>query len=123
MPCFREQYPPPELLAELLPIHAVCVRQTGVSEAAIAEFSDGAEHDDPLLKCYMACVFEESQVIGPNGDVHLETLYNRLPDSMKKVALKMGLPCLKINGEGRCERAFWLNRCWKRTDPTHYFII
>lgn len=125
------QYPPPELLESLRPVHAACVQRTGVSEATIVEYSDARHPDDAAhaatdieqLKCYMACVFEQTQVVDRNGDVHLETLYNRLPDSMKDVALKMGLRCLKVSGSGPCERAFWLHSCWKRSDPMHYFII
>lgn len=117
------QYPPPEFVEVLQPIHTTCVHKTGVSEVAITTFSEGAVHADAQLKCYMACVFEETDMYGANGEVHLESVYNALPDSMKDVALKMGLACLKVRGEGRCERAFWLHSCWRRIDPVHYFLV
>lgn len=118
------QYPPPDFLETLRPIRERCANESGVGADAIRQFSDGESHDaDSQLKCYMACMFEVSDVLGPDGDVHLETLYNRLPQSMKAAALKMGVPCLKIQGEGRCERAYYLHSCWKRSDPEHYFIV
>lgn len=47
------EYPPPEMLEALKPIHDVCVKKTGATEEAIKEFSDGNIHDDENLKCYM----------------------------------------------------------------------
>lgn len=46
-------YPPPELLEALKPVHDACVVKTGVTEEAIREFSDGKIHEDEKLKCYM----------------------------------------------------------------------
>lgn len=47
------EYPPPELLQALKPVHDVCVKKTGATEEAIKEFSDGNIHEDENLKCYM----------------------------------------------------------------------
>lgn len=47
------EYPPPELLEVLKPIHDICIKKTGVTEEAIIEFSDGQIHEDENLKCYM----------------------------------------------------------------------
>lgn len=47
------EYPPPELLEALKPIHDICMKKTGATEEAIKEFSDGNIHDDKNLKCYM----------------------------------------------------------------------
>lgn len=49
------EYPPPELLEALKPIHDICITKTGVTEEAIKEFSDGQIHEDEKLKCYMVC--------------------------------------------------------------------
>lgn len=43
----------------MIPIGAKCKGEIGVSEASIKEFNDGQVHEDPLLKCYMACLFRE----------------------------------------------------------------
>ncbi|XP_032597537.1 general odorant-binding protein 83a [Drosophila grimshawi] len=117
-----ETYPPPELLKALAPVHDTCVAKTGVTEAAIKEFSDGEVHEDEKLKCYMYCVFDETDVLHEDGEVHLEKLLDRL-DSMHDIAINMGKRCLYPKGDTKCERAFWLHRCWKQADPKHYFLI
>lgn len=117
------EYPPPELLELLRPIHDTCVAQTGVTDEAIIKFSDDEIHEDANLKCYMNCIFHQTGVMDENNNVHLEKLLNSLPDSMKDIALKMGVKCLKVKGDTECERAFWLHKCWKTTDPKHYFLV
>lgn len=88
-----------------------------MSAAAIKEFSDGEVHEDEKLKCYMYCVFDETDVLHEDGEVHLEKLLDRLPDSMHDIAVNMGKKCLYPKGDTKCERAFWLHRCWKQADP------
>nr|QGW50690.1 odorant-binding protein 26 [Propsilocerus akamusi] len=117
------EYPPPELLEAVKPIRKICIAKTGVTEEAIKEFSDGQVHEDEKLKCYMNCVFHETNVVDDSGNVHLEKLHNSLPDSMHDVALHMGIRCLYPEGDTLCEKAFWLNKCWKLADPKHYFLI
>lgn len=84
---------------------------------AIKEFSDGEVHEDEKLKCYMYCVFDETDVLHEDGEVHLEKLLDRMPDSMHDIAVNMGKRCLYPKGDTKCERAFWLHRCWKQADP------
>lgn len=52
-----------------------------------------------------------------SGNVHLELLHESLPDSMHDIALHMGKRCLYPKGETLCEKAFWLHKCWKESDP------
>lgn len=68
----------------------------------------------------MNCVFHESEVVDETGNVHFEKLYDRLPDSFKKIGLKMGSRCLVVQGDSLCERAFWIHKCWKMADPKVY---
>lgn len=56
-------WPPPELLEAVKPAHDACVTKTGVTEEAIKEFSDGQIHEDEKLKCYMSCIFHETNVV------------------------------------------------------------
>ncbi|XP_050100489.1 pheromone-binding protein-related protein 6 [Anopheles aquasalis] len=117
------EYPPPELLEALRPLHDTCVKKTGVTDEAIKKFSDEEIHEDEKLKCYMNCLFHEAKVVDDNGDVHLEKLHDSLPDSMHNIALHMGKRCLYPEGETLCEKAFWLHKCWKQSDPKHYFLV
>nr|AAO74646.1 odorant-binding protein 3-2 [Aedes aegypti] len=117
------EYPPPELLQALKPLRDICQKKTGVSDEAILEFSDGKVHEDEKLKCYMNCLFHEAKVVDDTGHVHLEKLHDALPDSMRDIAMHMGKRCLYPEGENLCEKAFWLHKCWKESDPKHYFLI
>lgn len=65
----------------------------------------------------MDCLFHEAGVLGEDDEVHLEKLHSMLPTSMQDIALKMGKDCLNPQGENRCEKAFWLHKCWKTADP------
>lgn len=89
-----------------------------VSTEAIKEFSDGVTHEaDEDLKCYMHCIFREANVLSDDGVVHLEKLHEMLPASMQDIAMQMGKECLHPEGDNQCEKAYWLHKCWKMTDP------
>lgn len=91
------------------------------SAAAVKEFSDGAVVDevDESLKCYMNCMFHEMEVVDDRGHVHLEKVQDAFGDNqeMHLILLNMGKRCLYPKGDTLCDKAFWLNRCWKRADP------
>lgn len=108
------------------PIHDTCVKQTGVTEAAIKQFSDGDLHEDEKLKCYMSCVFVEAGVVDDENHLHLEKLaegVEQLDDEVQAIAMNMGKKCLRPEGKTPCETAFWFHKCWKQADPKHYFLI
>lgn len=91
-----------------------------LNTAAIKEFSDGEiVEGDEALKCYMSCMFHEMQVVDDNGNVHLELVQDAFgdDDEMHLILLNMGKRCLYPKGDSLCEKAFWLNKCWKNADP------
>lgn len=65
----------------------------------------------------MHCLLDEGGMVDEMGNVLLEKLHDSLPEIMQPIAMKMGVKCLKIKGNTSCERAFWLNACWKQADP------
>lgn len=118
-----DDWPPPELIEILRPARAACIKKTGVTEEAIKKFSDEEIHEDEALKCYMSCIFHETNVVDDTGHVHLEKLLKSLPERMHDIAFSMGKKCLYPVGDNMCEKAFWLHKCWKTQDPVHYFLI
>lgn len=119
-----DDWPPKELVEVLTPARKVCIKKTGVTEEAIRKFSDDEIHEDDALKCYMSCIFHETNVVDDSGEhVHLEKLLKMLPERMLDIAFQMGKKCLHPVGQNLCERAFWLNSCWKTADPVHYFLV
>nr|QYL00041.1 OBP15 [Eupeodes corollae] len=117
-----DEWPPKGILAMIKPITESCVKKTGVTQEAIREFSDGEIHEDEALKCYMNCIFHEFEVVDENGDVHLETLFRTVPDSIREVLLNMSKNCIHPEGDTLCHKAWWFHQCWKKADPVHYFL-
>ncbi|EDW14675.2 general odorant-binding protein 83a [Drosophila mojavensis] len=117
-----EDYPPRNVLKMSKLFHDICVEQTGVSEAAIKEFSDGEIHDDEKLKCYMNCLFHEFEVVDDDGDVHLEKLFSSVPHSIRDNLMAMSQECIHPIGDTLCHKAWWFHQCWKKADPKHYFL-
>lgn len=115
------------MIAKWTPHHDSCVPKTGVTEEAIRHFSDGEAivEDDEALKCYMSCLFHEMDVVDDRGFVHLEKVQDAYGDNeeMHLILLNMGKRCLYPKGDTLCEKAFWLNSCWKRADPKVVVIL
>lgn len=68
----------------------------------------------------MNCVFHEAQVVDDNGEVHFEkiqTHVDRWDQEIRDIATNILKPCTKPEGADLCERAFWVHKCWKTTDP------
>ncbi|XP_065365377.1 pheromone-binding protein-related protein 6-like [Calliphora vicina] len=116
-------WPPPVILKMAKPFHDTCVEKTGVTDEAIKEFSDGQIHEDEALKCYMNCLFHEFSVVDDNGDVHLETLFQSIPGSLRDLLVKASENCVHPEGDTLCHKAWWFHQCWKKADPVHYFLI
>ncbi|KAH8359098.1 hypothetical protein KR093_004247, partial [Drosophila rubida] len=112
-----DNYPPSNVLKMAKLFHDTCVEQTGVSEAAIKEFSDGEIHEDEKLKCYMNCLFHEFEVVDDNGDVHLDTLFHSVPHSIRDKLIAMSQHCIHPEGDTLCHKAWWFHQCWKKADP------
>uniref|UniRef100_A0A182SNT8 Uncharacterized protein n=1 Tax=Anopheles maculatus TaxID=74869 RepID=A0A182SNT8_9DIPT len=118
------EYPPPKTLAFLRPFGVLCVKETGVSPSAIKRFSDeDAFEDDRGLKCYMDCMFRLTNVTDDRGELHMGKLLDHVPHEFEDIALRMGVRCTRPKGKDVCERAFWFHRCWKQSDPVHYYLV
>ncbi|KAJ6641117.1 Pheromone-binding protein-related protein 6 [Pseudolycoriella hygida] len=115
-----DKWPPPEFLEFIKPIRKSCQEKTGVSDAAIAEFSDGQVHEDAALKCYMNCLFHEFKVVDDKGEVHfekIETHVAKLDEEVRHIASNLIAKCQNPTGADQCERAFSIHKCWKTNDP------
>lgn len=74
----------------------------------------------------MHCVFVEGHLVDENGELHLEKLQthiDQLDEEIRNIAVRMGRKCLYAQGDDLCEKAFWYHKCWKSSDPMHYFLI
>ncbi|XP_049532400.1 general odorant-binding protein 83a-like [Anopheles darlingi] len=119
-----DTYPPPDTLEFYKPYAKQCIAETGVSVAAVKRFSDeDVFEDDQKLKCYMECMFRVSNLTDSKGEVHLGKLLETIKPEFEDLALRMGAKCMKTKGKDLCERAFWYHKCWKMSDPVHYYLI
>lgn len=84
----------------------------------IKEFSDGAYVEDGNLKCYMHCVFSEAGLVdGPEERVNIVRVYDLFNKTEETITvLNMLRYCLYPEGDNLCEKAFSLNKCWKKAD-------
>lgn len=94
---------------------------------AIKAYSDTDAAADDKLRCYMACLFQECNVVDAEGHLHLDKLMAGIEAALSKevqdIAVNMGKKCLRAEGTTACETAGWYNDCWKKSDPTHYFLV
>lgn len=94
---------------------------------AIKEFDAGEIHEDAALKCYMYCVFETMGIWGADDKLQLIKLADHVEENydeeIQEIAFSMGRKCLKPIGDNKCERAFSYHKCWKMSEPKHYFLI
>lgn len=67
----------------------------------------------------MNCLFHEYEVVDDGGDLHVDKVKIKIPDSVKEVAYRLLDTCLGAHepGETLCDRAFLLHTCWKQADP------
>lgn len=88
---------------------------------AIKEFDSGDIHEDANLKCYMLCIFEAMDIWGEDDRLHLMKLADHLDENydeeIQDIAIRMGRKCVRVEGDNKCERAFWYHKCWKMQDP------
>ncbi|XP_031630853.1 pheromone-binding protein-related protein 6-like [Contarinia nasturtii] len=124
----NDEWPTPELLKFLAPIRKKCQAQIGISDEAIKEYDVGDSLDaKQSVKCYMACIFRESNAIAPNGDVNMSTfepLLSNMSDELKTALGKLFVACPgNMTAEDDCERIYLHSRCMKEADPKIYFLI
>lgn len=54
------------------------------------------------------------------GTYHYEKMLELIPESMKKIAYRMGKDCIHFKGEegdDLCQVSYDLHKCWQQTDP------
>lgn len=70
----------------------------------------------------MTCVFQEFHLMDGNGDIQLERLFIRTSqlenEELKELANNMLTQCPpdKVEGNTKCDRAIWVNKCQKMAD-------
>uniref|UniRef100_A0A182Q4B9 Odorant-binding protein 2 n=1 Tax=Anopheles farauti TaxID=69004 RepID=A0A182Q4B9_9DIPT len=119
-------FPPAEMIENMSWYRSVCMRETGSSDEQIALFNRPETIDAPRdLQCYMYCMFRMHNVTRPDGEVDPIDVYHAIPKRFNSIALKVLVNCRNAEQEGKdlCERAYLTHKCWKATEPQHYFLF
>uniref|UniRef100_A0A182NL76 Ig-like domain-containing protein n=1 Tax=Anopheles dirus TaxID=7168 RepID=A0A182NL76_9DIPT len=118
--------PPIELVEKMSWYRSVCMQEAGSSDEQIALFNRPETIDAPReLQCYMHCMFRTHNVTRPDGEIDPIDVYHAIPKRFNEIALKVLVKCRNTQQEGNdlCERAYRLHKCWKETEPQHYFLF
>lgn len=70
----------------------------------------------------MNCLFHEFSVVDDNGDVHLETLFQSIPGSLRDLLVKASENCVHPEGDTLCHKAWWFHQCWKKADRSFLLV-
>ncbi|XP_055586874.1 general odorant-binding protein 83a-like [Uranotaenia lowii] len=122
----RDSSYPPEYLVNLVKNSLdKCHSETDIEESVISRFRDDEDDEGtPKLGCYLFCIFNSSEFwMNDRDELDIMKILDIIPKSFETHALKMGLRCLKVKGNDKCERSLWYHNCWKKTDPEHYFLM
>ncbi|XP_031617959.1 general odorant-binding protein 83a-like [Contarinia nasturtii] len=122
---------PPQKMVDLTkPMHDLCVRMTHVPEEVIQDFVQAdisqIEDVDNRLKCYMYCFLHEVEHFDFSEQV--DRVSDLLTDDENDILVSMIDKCesLEYSKDPKfdaCDYAFELEKCWKKFDPKHYYIL
>lgn len=92
---------------------------------AIQSFSDENIHEDPVMKCYMSCLFQVFKLTDDRGEIDfnkIQSHVDKMDEEFRTIVDPMVKSCQNPIGDDQCKRAFSIHKCWKQTDCVHYFL-
>uniref|UniRef100_A0A182PIX7 Ig-like domain-containing protein n=1 Tax=Anopheles epiroticus TaxID=199890 RepID=A0A182PIX7_9DIPT len=116
----------PELLQQMERFHSQCLRETGATNEQVAQFNQPQPVEvSRELQCYMYCMFRLHNVTRPDGRLDLIDIYHAIPKQFNAIALKVLAKCHQavVQDGDVCEQAYSQHRCWKDTEPEHYYLF
>nr|WBU77195.1 odorant-binding protein [Odontothrips loti] len=103
-------------------LREACVGETGVAEAAIDGCLSGNFADDPKLKCYMKCVYQQMTVMDDDGLVDADMMLTMLPEEIQPKAEPILMACKDVHGSDACDNAMLFNKCLYAKAPEYYLL-
>nr|AQY18969.1 odorant-binding protein [Galeruca daurica] len=111
-----------EQIALMNSLHSECVSKTGVAEDLVTNAKTGNLADDPKLKCYSACIFDELGVIDDNEKIDVDGVVAILPEEMQEFAPAVLKKCGTQSGADLCDSIFNTFKCYYETDKRVFFL-
>ncbi|KAJ1528312.1 hypothetical protein ONE63_006734 [Megalurothrips usitatus] len=92
-------------------LREACMGETGVDAAALDGCLSGNFPDDPKLKCYMKCVYQQMTVMDDDGMVDADMMLTMLPEDIQPKAEGILNACKDVHGADACDNAMLFNKC------------
>ncbi|XP_034238292.1 general odorant-binding protein 83a-like [Thrips palmi] len=108
--------------ALLKQLRGSCMEETGVAEATIEACKTGNFADDPKLRCYLKCVYQQMTVMDDDGMVDADMMVTMLPEEIQAKAEPILQVCKAVNGADACENAMQFNKCLYEKAPDYYIV-
>ncbi|GLV43619.1 Odorant-binding protein 83a [Carabus blaptoides fortunei] len=116
-----EEYPPPELHEIIDPLHEMCTKKIGVSDAEVSGYQ--ISDQTPKMMCYMECLMKESKWMSSDGVIQYDTIKEFSHPKIRELLLEALKNCMNIDaGTKDCELSYNFNVCIQKADPKHWFL-
>ncbi|KAK3926654.1 General odorant-binding protein 83a [Frankliniella fusca] len=104
-------------------LRTACMAETGVDEATIDACKSGQFADDPKLKCYLKCTYQQMTVMDDDGAVDADMMLSMLPESIQPKAEPILNACKDLRGADACDSALVFNKCLYEKAPEYYMVV
>uniref|UniRef100_A0A8D8YWD4 General odorant-binding protein 83a n=1 Tax=Cacopsylla melanoneura TaxID=428564 RepID=A0A8D8YWD4_9HEMI len=105
-------------------IHDQCIDDTGVGHDVIDRiFATKNLENDDKFKCYLACTLQQISAMDEEGNVDPDVFTGTVPEEYKPYAESVIEHCKEEGGANACEKAYNLNVCAQKVDPSKYMLI
>lgn len=105
-------------------IHDECVSESEVPVETIDRiFSTKTMEPDPKFKCYQKCILQQITAMDEEGNVDSEVFIGTMPEEYRSYAIEITQKCFDVSGADPCDKAYNLNVCAQKVDPSKYMFI
>nr|WBW64300.1 OBP4 [Frankliniella intonsa] len=104
-------------------LRTACMAETGVDEATIDACKSGQFADDPKLKCYLKCTYQQMTVMDDDGAVDADMMLSMLPEGIQPKAEPILNACKDLRGTDACDNAMIFNKCLYDKAPEYYMVV
>ncbi|XP_026330788.1 general odorant-binding protein 72-like [Hyposmocoma kahamanoa] len=108
-------------------LRKTCLGKSGVEEDKIQGIMKGIFIEEKEVMCYIACVYQMSQIVKNNKlnyDASLKQVDLMYPNEMKESAKRSIEICKDVatKYEDLCESSYWTSKCIYESDPKNFLF-
>ncbi|XP_016934887.3 general odorant-binding protein 69a isoform X1 [Drosophila suzukii] len=103
----------PMIIRQVKKLRTRCLNQTGASvEIMDHSVKNRMLPNDPLVKCFLHCMFDMFGLIDSQNIMHLEALVEVLPEELHNTIIELVGACGTKKGKDGCETAYETVKCY-----------